>query len=180
MKIQYRLPDDMRDELRSPLGKVLSEDDLVDAIHAGQYGEPLVTVGDVVSASLLARGIEPHLVIFDLITQRGEVDSDVQRRLLRHPVPQTEVESPPACLSAALVSAIRHGLKSPSPSKILVRGEEDLAGLPAILHCPPGGTVIYGMPNEGLVPVPVSEESKTRAQDLLTLMKVEDAPVERV
>ncbi len=172
MTTLFRLPEELRKDLATPFHPVQSEDDVVDAIHAGQYGEPIVTVGDVVSSSLLKRGIEPHLLIFDLVTQRGSIEAEHKRRLLNHPVSMTEVVSPAAELSSALVNAIKTTLNNPSPSKILVHGEEDLAGLPAIAHCPHGGTVIYGMPNQGLVAVPIDDAAKERANGFLEKMRV--------
>ena len=80
------------------------------------------------------------------------------------------VRSEPATLSTELVAAIREALGGTEPVRILVDGEEDLATLPALLHTPLGGTVLYGMPGQGIVAVVVTEEARTRAERWLELM----------
>ena len=50
---------------------------------------------------------------------------------------------------------------------IFVRGEEDLAALPAILALPLGSALFYGMPNEGVVLVLVGEKEKENASRVI-------------
>ncbi|MFC6726763.1 DUF359 domain-containing protein, partial [Halobium palmae] len=47
---------------------------------------------------------------------------------------------------------------------------EDLATLPAIVAAPLGASVVYGQPDQGMVHVPVTEETKAEARDLLARM----------
>ncbi|MBM3212057.1 DUF359 domain-containing protein, partial [Candidatus Poribacteria bacterium] len=50
---------------------------------------------------------------------------------------------------------------------VKVIGEEDLAGVPAILLSPLGTVVLYGQPQQGIVVVEVSEEKKRQLLQLL-------------
>jgi len=50
---------------------------------------------------------------------------------------------------------------------VKVIGEEDLAGVPAILLSPLGTVVLYGQPQEGIVVVKVTEEKKRQLLQLL-------------
>lgn len=170
----YRLPDSLRPELQEPFGPVLQEDEVVARIRDGTYGRPVVTVGDVVSATLLRHKVFPDVLLYDLSTMRGLVGEDVRAILEGHPARLLEVRSPAAEITQELVMALKIAFESPMMTKIKVEGEEDLAGLPAIQACPLGGTVIYGMPNRGLVAVPVDAEAKDRVERLLSLMKVGD------
>jgi len=45
---------------------------------------------------------------------------------------------------------------------LLVKGEEDLATVAAVLHAPLAATVYYGQPQEGLVEIIVTETVKEK------------------
>jgi uncharacterized protein (UPF0218 family) len=53
---------------------------------------------------------------------------------------------------------------------IMVNGEEDLAALPAILFAPSDVTIIYGMPDKGVVAVPATEHHKQKVKDIIAKM----------
>ena len=53
------------------------------------------------------------------------------------------------------------------PQTILVKGEEDLGVLPAILLSPLNTAIFYGQPQKGLVYIKVTETSKQKALKLL-------------
>jgi hypothetical protein len=65
-------------------------------------------------------------------------------------------------------------LESDNPIRILVKGEEDLAALPAIALAPISSVVIYGLPDEGAVSVIVTESKKKEIQSLLDKMKCKE------
>jgi len=52
--------------------------------------------------------------------------------------------------------------------RIFVRGEEDLAAVPAMLMAPEGSAVLYGQPDQGVVLVQITESKKEEIRDLLT------------
>jgi GTP-dependent dephospho-CoA kinase len=158
--------------MRVPFADILSEPEFLEAVQTGALRPPFVSVGDIVSDTLIRHGIEAKLLVYDLITKRDEIGATVEARLEAHPARLVTVVSEPATLSADLVEAVKDALGAPDAVKIRVIGEEDLATLPVLAHCPIGGTVIYGMPNRGLVPVPVTPDARQRAVDWLTLMKV--------
>lgn len=172
--ILYRLPETERAGLREPFNPVETETEFITKVREGQHAPPYITVGDVVSDTLLRYDIQPRLMVFDLATKRDAVGEEMKARLSNHPAPLVEVRSEAATISEELVEAVFAGVAGPGQTRILVHGEEDLAVLPALLKAP-GGTVIYGMPNRGLVPVPVSPESRARAEHWLSLMKVDSA-----
>jgi uncharacterized protein (UPF0218 family) len=155
-----RLPDDLRDDLKRPLGPVFTA---VDALLA-DAGEPLVAVGDVVTAHLERAGRRPDLGLVDERTERIPVAEDVQAAISE---PDVTVENPAATVTAELVETIRDGLASTTPVTVLVDGEEDLAALPAVLLAPEGASVVYGQPGEGMVLVAVEAETKAHVRALL-------------
>jgi uncharacterized protein (UPF0218 family) len=48
-----------------------------------------------------------------------------------------------------------------------VDGEEDLATLPAVVAAPDGASVVYGQPDEGMVLVEVTPETRAEMRELL-------------
>jgi len=159
------LPDELRGAFKDPLGPVFTDPDSL--LAADGAGTPVVAVGDVVTAHLLDADHQPHVAIVDGRTERERVDESISRRL---PDPDVTVENPPATLSRALLDALVTALGRADPTVIEVAGEEDLAALPAILATPEGGCVVYGQPGEGMVLVPVTDETRALARDLLGRM----------
>ena len=70
-------------------------------------------------------------------------------------------------LVQAIDKAIKQILKKPKTRIVQVDGEEDLAGLPAILLAPLGARVYYGQPGEGVVEVVVSEKKKRELVEMI-------------
>jgi uncharacterized protein (UPF0218 family) len=153
------LPDDLRDELARPIGKFVS------AWALQKYLEDapkIITVGDVVTMTLLKMGIVPDVAVFDYKTQRAE-DYGSKERISRMEGQLVKVENPPAKITRELWRAVRDALDSEGKVKIEVSGEEDLAALPAIVNAPEGAQVIYGIPNKGMMVVDVNNESRALA-----------------
>jgi uncharacterized protein (UPF0218 family) len=163
-----RLPDDLRDALKAPLGPVFTDVDELLALVDG----PLLTVGDVVTAHLVRAGKRPDLAVVDERTKRGPVDDETAGLV---PEPDATVENPAATVTGELIEAMREGLSAGGPSTILVDGEEDLAVLPALLLAPTGASVVYGQPDEGMVLVGVYAGVRERAREWLERMATDEA-----
>ena len=54
--------------------------------------------------------------------------------------------------------------------RIEVDGEEDLASLAAIYMAPPDVTIIYGLPDKGVLVVKSNNENKRKVKDILNKM----------
>lgn len=172
MQIAYRLPKSLRARLKEPLGPIVDEEQLLAMEQEGRLGRPLICVGDMVCETLLRLGFEPKVLVYDLVTLRGPVPGAVEKTLTEHGSRLVEVQNPPATVTRELEEELLNALARDETTRIRVDGEEDLAGLPAIIHAPEGATMIYGMPNQGLVPVSVTGESRSNAAKILSLMKV--------
>ncbi len=131
----------------------------------------IITVGDIVTFNLLKNGIIPHLAVVDGKTRRTPATQEIINGT-HHPIFQIEtVENPPAMITQELLDAIHRALTSPNPTKIIVKGEDDLAALPAVIMAPISSAVLYGLPEEGAVVVRVTQEKKKEIQSLLDRMK---------
>ena len=146
------LPDSLRKHLKSPAGPLYTdaEELLADA------GNPLVTVGDVVTHHVLGAGVTPAVALVDDRTERTAVDPAVSDRIAAATFDhEVTVENPPATLTDELLGALRAALDRPGTTLIEVDGEEDLAAVPAIIAAPDGASIVYGQPGEGMVLVTV-------------------------
>ncbi|MDZ7700906.1 MAG: GTP-dependent dephospho-CoA kinase family protein [Halobacteriales archaeon] len=158
-----RLPDDLRDDLKPPMGPVFTD---AEALLAAA-GEPLVAVGDVVTAHLVRAGRRPDVAVVDGRTER-EPAPDAVAELV--PEADVRVENPAATLTVELVEAMGVALDSADRTTIYVDGEEDLAVLPALLLAPTGSSIVYGQPGEGMVAVRVDADVQERAREWLAVM----------
>lgn len=165
VNVVLELPAALRGDLKEPFGPVLTDaQDLLDAA-----GEPLITVGDVVTSHVIEAGATPDVALVDERTERAAVDASIARTISQHDGFDREVtvENPPATLSAALLEALRGALAAAEYATLIaVDGEEDLAAVPAIIAAPSGATVVYGQPGEGMVHVTVDETVRDRAMGI--------------
>ncbi len=178
MKI-LRLPEELRSELKPPLGKLFKgrgQECIIPMQDLLASAPKVVAVGDVTTFCLLSSsGRKPDICIVDHKTKRMPVPDHVQQGIGDlDSYERIEVNNPPATLTSELVEVIRDLLAGDRRAKIVVDGEEDLATLPAILYAPLGSTVVYGQPNEGSVAVVVTPERKDYAKSIMDKMIVED------
>jgi len=155
------LPDDLRHELKEPLGPIETDAErLLEAVDG-----PIIAVGDVVTYHLLQAGRQPDVALVDGRTKREAVDAEIREAVTAGA--SLEVPNPPAELAAPVVRALRRALAADEPTTILVDGEEDLVALPAIVAAPDGASVVYGQPDEGMVHVDVTDDHRQEMRDLL-------------
>jgi uncharacterized protein (UPF0218 family) len=169
------LPDSLRFELKDPLGPIFTDAEQLLA----ETGSPLVTVGDVVTYHVLETSRTPTVALVDERTERSAVDPEIAETLAsveRFGAVET-VDNPAATLSEPLLAALRAAFTSEGTTLIEVDGEEDLATLPAIVLAPPGASIVYGQPGEGMVHAVVDEDMQSEMRTLLSRM---DGDVDRL
>jgi uncharacterized protein (UPF0218 family)/phosphopantetheine adenylyltransferase len=126
----------------------------------------VITVGDVTSHTILQKGYTPDVMIVDGITKRGIYEEKFSA------VQEYRFYNPAAVIYPEAWSVIDTAIHDSKKSLITVDGEEDLMGFPAVLLAPNGSAVLYGQPDVGIVWIPVNDENKKLARDLL-----EDMPI---
>ncbi len=166
-----RLPKHLVGKLREPIGEFFPtgrKNGIIAAWKKANRIRPsfVAAVGDASYHDLKSIGVEPDLAIIDGKTMRMSVSLPKG-----YEKSAAKVANHPGTISPSLVSTIKRAcaglLPGKKPQHILVRGEEDLAALPAILALPLGSVVFYGMPKEGVVMVGVNEDTKAIAAKLL-------------
>jgi uncharacterized protein (UPF0218 family) len=163
----YRLPEEMREELAKPMGRLFRAADISgaefrDAITHGSF---VITIGDRVTETAGKFGRVPDVQI---------VDSRENRKPRMLPdvsfVSGFDVANPPGGIAEAAVESIRKALAAKKPARVLVDGEEDLLAIPAIILAPEGSRLFYGQPGEGIVMVTADAAAKQRSRALLRRM----------
>ncbi len=120
----------------------------------------LITVGDVVTETVLRFGIVPKLSIVDLKTKRKipqSIQQDKFDKIIR-------VKNPPGTITKELWCSVEDAFKSNGNILIIVEGEEDLASLPAIYFSPKGSIILYGIPDEGIAVIESGDSIKTEIE----------------
>lgn len=151
------LPDNLRPQLQKPLGKVLSMSRVGPLTKVPTL---IITIGDVVTASLLKKKIVPGMAIFDYKVRRKPVifpELSKYKNL-------TSMKNDPGTINELAVKeihrSIKRFIKNAKPQQIVISGEEDLLALPAILLSPLDSLVLYGQPSKGMVTVKIDEAIK--------------------
>lgn len=164
----YKLPESLRPLLADPFGPVHTSGEAVRKVK----GRFLIAVGDVVTQTFLNAGIVPKLMVIDGVTQRGAVVENALEGLPTHGVRRVEVTNPAAGLTPQLIAEMDKAIKGKGSTVLFVRGEEDLAALPAMIMAPEGAAVCYGQPNKGVVVVVVTPFVREKAQSIFKQMEV--------
>mgnify|MGYP001068176838 FL=1 len=164
-----QLPDDLRDQLKTPLGNLISDNDpnkenIIKKISAESV---IITVGDRTTENMLQLGLKPQVQIIDGLEKRN------QRIVLTDDTVNTNLscKNPPGEITEESIQVIQKAFSCESPVRITVDGEEDLLVIPVCIHAPENSIVMYGQPNEGLVIIRVTPEIKTKVQKILDSMK---------
>ena len=171
----YKLPINLRNSLRDPIGQIFTGKQSNSAKKAIEYISTLgkgitVAIGDVCSKSLLEQEFYPNVIVFDETTQRHEnISLNLGSYQIRKAI------NPKEWILESAWTVIRQSIafSTSNNCRIAVRidGEEDLLIIPAIISLPIGSVVIYGQPpittEEGIVVVSISSSLKDRITKLL-------------
>jgi hypothetical protein len=127
----------------------------------------LISVGDVTTFHLLQAGIVPDVSVVDDRTQRQPASEQVVTGTKHSEYNELIVHNPPGTITGELLDALADALVSDRPCRIFVKGEEDLAALPAIIMAPNASVLLYGQPDEGMVLVKITSSKKLKMKDLM-------------
>ena len=163
------LPDNLRDFLKEPMGQLLDEKNLLNLLKNEKF---VVSIGDVVTYTILKHHIEPIFCIVDFKTRRGECSQESVDLIKSFGKKSIVVKNPPGTISDDLWKVIElafEDLKNTS-LRIEVDGEDDLASLVVIYLAPKDVTIIYGLPDKGVLVVKPTYENKKKVKEVLDKM----------
>lgn len=163
------LPDNLRDFLKKPVGQLVDEKELLELLQKEKY---IVSIGDMVTYTLLKNEIEPVFCIVDYKTRRGECSSEMIELIKSFGNKSVIVENPPATISDDLWNVIEMAYETLEIGslRIEIEGEEDLASLAAIYMAPSDVTIIYGLPDKGVLVIKPTPENKRLVKEILDKM----------
>jgi hypothetical protein len=163
-----QLPDDLRDQLKKPLGDLISDNDpnkenILKKISAESV---IITVGDKTTENMLQLGLKPQIQIIDGLEKRNQcivpIDDTINTKL--------SCRNPPGEITEESIQIIKKAFSSEPPVRIVVDGEEDLLVIPVCTSAPENSVVMYGQPNEGLVIVRITPKIRAKVQKILDSM----------
>ena len=163
------LPENLRNELKIPLGELIKNNDSTKSSLIKQiYAEnPVVTVGDATSELLIKMGLIPFLQIVDGKEKRHERDLPISDSV----VTTMNCKNPAGEKTQQSMYTIKKSLDSKPPIRIIVDGEEDLLVMPVCLFAPENCVVMYGQPDEGLVIVEITSQIRQKVQNIVNSIK---------
>lgn len=173
-----RLPNSLRDEFKKPTGELLRGEESNYATAAQKtkamitkLNPPLViSVGDIVTQSLIESGFTPHVSIIDYKTQRNNL-APSDKHITYDGVNAAGTINPEVVTLIARATA--RALTNHQFTQIVIDGEEDLLVPPAILLSPLNSVVIYGQANEGMVLTHITEQMKEYIRGLVGQLESE-------
>ena len=172
------LPVEMREELKQPLGELITESPTKSLLKRIECKKPRLTifVGDYCVQEAIKSGYIPDISIIDGKNLRKKFEIIL--------IPNAKViktKNPPAMVTAESWTMIAEQIgkqiyssdnKSKEPIVLFIDGEEDLLVLPAVIESPEGAFIIYGQPHEGVVLIKVTANVKFKFRKLIERMKV--------
>ena len=163
-----KLPDSLREQLKTPLGLLLpigqdNKENIKKHLSDNSY---IITVGDRTTEKMIDFNLIPSLQIIDGLEKRQKREFPKLGN-----ASELTIDNPPAEITLQSIEIIKKAFTMNSPVRLTVNGEEDLLVLPVCIHAPENSVVLYGQPNQGLVCVQITTEIRNKAQTLLNLMK---------
>ncbi len=166
----YKIPENLRDILNKPIGKLVNEKKLLQIL---KNEKKIVSIGDTVTYTLLKNGFEPIFCIVDYKTHRGVCEDEIVEKIKSFSKKTIKVENPPGLITDDLWEVIKiifENLEN-GPFRIEIEGEEDLASLIVLFFAPSDVTIIYGLPNKGVLVVKPTKEIKDKVKKVLEIMR---------
>ena len=161
MDVCFKLPQGLRKELARPYGFLFVNNEalfeFLKRVKSNFY-----TVGDVVTSTVLEKGLLPKIAIVDGRTKRVIRTSRVDHSGFRI----VRVTNEPGLIRGSVISALKDALESNERWIFEVEGEEDLLVIPLTIFAKEGDLVLYGQPNAGAVVLEVNALSRLRVKTL--------------
>jgi uncharacterized protein (UPF0218 family) len=165
----FVLPDNLRDSLKEPIGLLVNEQELLETLAHETY---IISVGDMVTYTLLNNQIHPTICIVDYFLKRKQYSPEMKKKIKDFDATEIQVHNPAGTITDELWNTIEkvYEKRNNDRFRIEVDGEEDLASLAAIYLAPSDATIIYGLPNKGVVIVKATPAHKDKVKQILDKM----------
>ncbi len=146
------IPKDVRIDYAIPRGEIVTEN--IDRwIRDNLKDKKVISIGDVVTGSLIQNGVKPFVSVIDGRTRRNEfshidvIEELRECRVLKTVNPKGKLSLEAMEMICKVLSSKGEGVKCYA---IIVDGEEDILALPALSCAPLNSVVLYGVPGVGI------------------------------
>ena len=152
------------DLLKEPFGTLIRDNEVTIGLVTEilKKAPKVIAVGDTTTEKLVGFGFIPDISVTDCMEKRV-----IKASKFEYPVDKTiHLENKPGELSEQVILEVKKLILAnayDSKIRIIIKGEEDLVALPFLMYSPNNWVICYGQPNEGLVIVQVTEDSKKKA-----------------
>jgi uncharacterized protein (UPF0218 family) len=163
------LPNNLRDFLKEPMGQLVNEKKLLNLLKNEKY---IVSIGDLVTYTILKNDIEPIFCVVDFKTRRGKCPIEIVKLIKSFGKKSIIIKNPPGTISDDLWKVIEIAFENLEADtlRIEIDGEDDLASLAVIFLAPKDVTIIYGLPDKGVLVVKPTFENKKKVKEILDKM----------
>ena len=170
LKHNLKITKTLRRKLKKPFGELIRNEKNIKSL---KYSH-LITVGDVATSTFNKLGFRQDTSIIDFRVARKRIFSSIHDLGFLGKEEVVKANNPSGYLTADLFQVASNLFRYPKDKQkvILIEGEEDLSVLPLILVSPLNSAIFYGQPNEGIVKVEVSEETKDKAYSIVNKFSV--------
>ncbi len=157
---ELRLPENMRETLRKPYGKLFKD---LDEALVYMKGSTMHSVGDEVGYDLYSRKITPEIMATDGMIRRKPSENRIETpyRIIR-------ADNRAGYITKGLWKAVQDAISSEKPVRLDVNGEEDMAVLPLMLLGREGDCIAYGLFDKGVCVVRIGNDSRETARKILS------------
>jgi uncharacterized protein (UPF0218 family) len=152
------------DLLKEPFGTLIRDNEVTIGLVTEilKKAPKVIAVGDTTTEKLVGFGFIPDISVTDCMEKRV-----IKASKFEYPVDKTiHLDNKPGELSKQVILEVKKLILAnayDSKIRIIIKGEEDLVALPFLMYSPNDWVICYGQPNEGLVIVQVTEDSKKKA-----------------
>ncbi|MFO7677451.1 MAG: DUF359 domain-containing protein [Thermoplasmatota archaeon] len=163
------LPDELRDTLKQPFGTLVNEEELLTIL---KKQKKIISIGDIVTYTLITNNIAPQICVVDYTHKRKQIDPKIAETIKGFTTEQIKITNPAGTITDELWNTLESIIKknNKKPIRIEIDGEEDLASLAAIYLAPSDATIIYGLPNKGIIVVNPTLDQKDKVKKILDRM----------
>lgn len=151
------------------MGQLVNEKKLLNLLKNEKY---IVSIGDLVTYTILKNHIEPIFCVVDFKTRRGECSQEIVELIKSYGKKSIVVKNSPGTISDDLWKIIKFAFEKLEDIslRIEIEGEDDLASLAVIFLAPKDVTIIYGLPDKGVLVVKPTYENKEKVKEILDKM----------
>jgi len=164
-----KITEELKVKLRKPFGKLFNLTNLINELRKRKAY--LISVGDVTTFNLLKHNIKPDLAIYDYYIERKPALPKAKKVIKNFVAKEFTVKNKPGTLSKKLFNVLKKIFSLKKKAKLRIKGEEDLAVIPAVLLCRQNALLAYGQPKtvyskKGIVLMKINNKTRSRVEKI--------------